>query len=146
MFVLKMEIELPERPYSVQTLERLNTELPEAQIFFVIGADSWADITTWHRWEEVLTMSNHIVMTRPGFPISLDHVTQAIRDRIVDLRGNKGRPVNSFSEKKIYITNAVEIDVAATDIRRRIREGDLSWKADVPNEVAKYIEKYQIYN
>jgi nicotinic acid mononucleotide adenylyltransferase len=48
--------------------------------------------------------------------------------------------------KKIYITDAVELDVAATDIRRRIREGDQTWKADVPKEVAKYIEKYQIYN
>ena len=55
-----MEIEMPERPYSVETLARLNEEFPNDEIFFVMGADSWQDIRTWREWEKVLLMTNHI--------------------------------------------------------------------------------------
>ena len=142
--VSKMELDVPERPYSVETLERLKSELPGAQIFFVMGADSWADITTWREWETVLTLVNIIVVTRPDYEIGFSHVTDEIRARIVDLRSsNKQRTTNN--EQKIYITDSVQIDVSATEIRRKIRENAGDWRTDVPQAVAKYIEKYALY-
>jgi len=76
--VSKMEIEMPERPYSVQTLRRLYAERPDDEIFFVMGADSWMDILTWREWEKVLTMTNIIVVTLPDVEIGFDHVTDEI--------------------------------------------------------------------
>ena len=152
--VSKMELELPERPYTVETLARLLNELPDTQIFFVMGADSWAEITTWREWEKVLTLVNIIVVTRPNYEIEFSHVTDEIRARIVDLRGdfpakaqrreeNKSQIPNPQSQ--IFITDAVQIDVSATEIRRKIKENATDWRADVSNEVAKYIEKYELY-
>lgn len=141
--VSRMEIETPDRPFSVDTLARLNVEFPDDSIFFLIGADSWRDINTWREWQTVLMAANIIVITRPGVEIGSDHVTEEIRDRMIDLRGS--REYHPADGRRIYITDAVELDVSATDIRRRIRENDLSWRSDVPVEVAKYIEKYQIY-
>ena len=145
--VTKMELELPERPYSVETLSRINEQPPGDEIYFVMGADSWRDITNWREWEKVLSLSNHIVVTRPGADIVLSHVTDAVRSRITDLRdpGNKYKaPEND--KPRIYLTDKVNIDVAASEIRKKIRNGDRSWTTDVPVEVANYIEKYQIYN
>jgi len=155
--VSTMELEMPERPYTIETLTWLNEELPDSQIFFVMGADSWQDITTWHEWQSVLKASNHIVVTRPGVQIGISHVPDEIRQRIVDLRlesekvgtGDRARlhfASNAHADRHIYITDAVETDISATSIRTKIREGDESWRADVPAEVAKYIEKYQIYS
>lgn len=141
--VSRMEIEMPDRPFSVDTLARLNTEFADDNIFFVIGADSWRDINTWREWETVLRAANIIVVTRPSVEIGSDHVTDEIRDRIIDLRG--GGEYAPTDELHIYFTDAVDLDVSATDIRRRIRRNDVSWRSDVPAEVAKYIEKYQIY-
>jgi len=144
--VSKMEIEMPERPFSVETLTRLNLERPKSEIFFVMGADSWMDIKTWREWETVLTISNHIVVTRPGYEIGFSHVTDAVRDRIVDLRRpGAGSSERSAQERAIYITDSINIDVSATEIRTKIRSGDLTWRDDVTDEVANYIEKYQIY-
>jgi nicotinate-nucleotide adenylyltransferase len=147
--VSKMEIELPDRPYSIETLTRLNAPRPDDEIFFVIGADSWMDIKTWREWEKVLTMTNIIVVTRPGVEIGFDHVTDEIRSRIVDLRNEseRGAIATGFRSGKpsIYITDAVNLDISATDIRRKVRENDPTWSEDVPAEVANYIEKYQIY-
>jgi len=157
--VSKMEIEAPERPYTVETLTRLKNELTDTQIFFVMGADSWQDITTWREWEKVLTMTNQIVVTRPDYEIGFSHVTDAIRERIVDLR-NSGQPsaVSSQPEEensegrrtkdegqKIYITDAVQIDVSATEIRGKIRDGADDWQEFLPTEVVKYIGKYGLY-
>lgn len=145
--VSKMEIEAPERPFTVETLTTLNARLIDTQIFFVMGADSWMDITTWREWENVLSLSDHIVVTRPGSDLSFDHVTDEIRGRIVDLRG-KPREIVSADQgsRRIYITDSVFLDISATDIRNRIRSGDRTWQVDVLPEVAKHIEKYQIYS
>lgn len=152
MRVSRMEIEMPERPYSVETLTRILTVRPDDEIYFVIGADSWRDILTWREWERVLTMVNIIVVTRPGVEIGFDHVTQEIRERVVDLRGgSEPRQVGistGFRSKatSIFITDEVNMDISATEIRRKIREKDPTWREDVTAEVANYVEKYQIYS
>lgn len=143
--VSKIEIEMPEKPYSVETLTKIKAELTGDKIFFVIGADSWMDIKTWREWQTVLLMTNVIVMTRPGYEVGFDHVTDEIRNRIIDLRDhdlNERMP----AEDRIFVSDAVNLDVSATEVRRKIREVDASWRDDVPKEVANYIEKYQIYS
>ena len=149
--VSTMELEMPERPYTIETLTWLNTELPDAEIFFVMGADSWQDITTWHEWESVLKAANHIVVTRPGVEIGVSHVPTDIQERIIDLRQEKEDKRVHFADssgtdRHIYVTDAVELDISATNIRTKIREDNDRWRNDVPAEVAKYIEKYQIYS
>ena len=153
--VSRIELELPERPYTVETLTRLKNELPTAEIFFVMGADSWADILTWREWETVLTLVDIIVVTRPDYEIGFAHVTDEIRNRINDLRGKfpakTQRREDAKQSKiknrksKIYLTDAVQIDVSATEIRQKIKENIDDWRRDVPEEVAKYIEKYELY-
>jgi len=145
--VSKLEIDAPDRPFTVETLMTLNDRLADTRIYFVMGADSWADITTWREWERVLSLSDHIVVTRPGSEIGFDHVTDDVRRRIIDLRGGL-RPADESSAgtKAIFITDIVNVDVSATDIRSRIRANEVSWRDDVTIEVAKHIEKYQIYS
>ena len=82
-----IELDAPERPYTFETQAKLlNHYGDSAEIFFVIGADSWNEITTWREWEKVLTQTNIVVVTRPDYEIEFDHVTDAIRENIVDLR------------------------------------------------------------
>ncbi len=52
-----------------------------------MGADSWEEITTWREWERVLTLTDIIVVTRPGYEVGTAHVTRAMRERVVDMRG-----------------------------------------------------------
>lgn len=84
-----IELEDPDRPYTIETMEKVKANFPDTEIFFVVGSDSWMDITSWRHWEEVLTSTNIIVVTRPGFEIGFSHVTDEIRERIVDLRGRR---------------------------------------------------------
>jgi nicotinate-nucleotide adenylyltransferase len=144
--VSKIEIEVPHKPYTVETLSRLKDLLPDTELFFVMGADSWRDIRTWREWEKVLTLTNHIVVTRPGFDLSRDHLTQEMAHRIVDVRGQADPILEDNGDCRIYFTDIVNLNVSASDIRKKIRGANDDWRDDVPLEVAKYIEKYQIYS
>jgi len=140
-----MEIETGEKRYTIDTLAELTVRHKGDRLFFVMGADSWTDIRTWKRWEEVLLATNHIVVTRPGYEIAADHVSDAVRERIVDLRGRNEMPPLANGHR-IYITDAVQFDVSATEIRDDVRTDEvLDRTDDVPEEVAKYIEKYELY-
>jgi len=53
------------RSYSILTIERM-LEQGRGPLSFLIGADAFADIETWHRWEDVVRLVEFIVVTRPG--------------------------------------------------------------------------------
>ena len=139
-----IELDAPERPFTVETQTRLIEKLPDAEIFFVIGADSWLEIDTWRDWQRVLTLTNIIVVTRPNYEIGFSHITDEIRERIMDLRNGKEQKKKN-KEQRIYITDAVQIDVSATEIRRKIRKNEIDWRESVTEKVADYISKYELY-
>jgi len=156
------ELEAPDRRYTVDTVEHFKREWGDStELFFIMGADSWSEITTWREWERLLTMTNHIVVTRPGYEPSTTHVG-AISELIEDLRNlecadlsalwPKRRQVGALQgdvrEKgsRIFLTDAVMKDVSATDIRRRASEGRFEELAGLlPGPVLEYIQKYRIY-
>ena len=146
-----IELDAPEKPYTFETLLRVEEKLgSKAQLFFIMGADSWMEIATWREWERVLALSNHIVVSRPGYDLSVEHVTPAVRERIVDLRGmsseEAAKKIEISGGLKIYITDAVNMDISATTIRRGAREGsEADWVESVSPPVAEYIRKYGLY-
>jgi nicotinate-nucleotide adenylyltransferase len=156
------ELDAPERRYTVHTMEHFQRELGDStELFFIMGADSWSEITTWREWERLLTMTNHIVVTRPGYEPTTAHVG-AISERIVDLRTLEcaasaalwSELRASHAEKvapgrptaKIFFTDVVMKDVSATVIRRLASEGRIDELAEfLPEPVLEYIRKYEIY-
>jgi nicotinate-nucleotide adenylyltransferase len=139
------ELEARDRRYTVDTVERFQQVLGDStELFFIMGADSWSEITTWREWERLLSMTNHIVVTRPGYEPAATHAG-ATGERIVDLRGGKASP-RSEGAKQIFFTDVVMKDVSATNIRRLASEGRCGELTGlVPGPVLEYIKKYGIY-
>ena len=127
LLVSTFELDAPDRRYTVDTVEHFQRELGDSnELFFIMGADSWSEITTWRDWERLLTMINHIVVTRPGFESSKSHL------------GELG--------ERVVFTDAVMLDISATNIRRMASEGRYEDLAGLlPGPVLEYIRKYQIY-
>lgn len=120
------ELDAPDRRYTVHTVEHFRTKFGDStELFFILGADSWSEITTWREWERLLTTINHIVVTRPGHEV----------DRTL--------PV---PDARVFFTDAVMVDVSATSIRRLAAAGRFAELAElVPEAVAEYIRKYELY-
>lgn len=143
--VSTLELEKREKRYTIDTLPELHGLHTESRVFFVMGADSWADIRTWKEWEKVLLSSDHIIVTRPGYDVDFDHVTDAVRERIIDIRGRRNAAIESESGKRIFITDAVQFDTSATELREDLSDGKLDREDEIPAEVAKYTQKYELY-
>jgi nicotinate-nucleotide adenylyltransferase len=146
-----VELSAPEKPYTVETLTKFRETLGErARLFFVMGADSWEEITTWREWERVLGLTDQLVVTRPGYELPVEHVTQAVRERIVDVRGATRERVEDELQKvegpRIYLTDAANVEASATDVRAAVARGEWeSLDSLVAPAVAEYIRKYGLY-
>ena len=104
--------------YSILTIERLLAE-GEGPLAFLIGADAFAEIRTWHRWQDVVQLVEFIVVTRPGF----------------DYDAPDGAVVHKLG--------GLELPVSSSEVRERIACGE----ADVPlpRAVLEYIRERGLY-
>jgi nicotinate-nucleotide adenylyltransferase len=146
--VSEIEVESPSRPYSVETVARLNAAVPEAApVFFVIGADSFEDLPSWRDYLRLVESCHMIVSARPGHELGFENMPEAVCRRIVDLRGttpDEGVPDTGRSETRIYLTGDASVDMSSTRIREARRTGK-SPRGLVPDAVASYIEKHDLY-
>jgi nicotinate-nucleotide adenylyltransferase len=126
LLISTFELDAPDRRYTVDTVTELQRMLGDGtELFFIMGADSWSEIKTWREWERLLRMTNHIVVTRPGYEVS---------------------PAPADLQDRIFFTDAVMRDISATNIRRLANEGRYDeLEQMVPGSVANYIKKYGIY-
>ena len=64
-----IELSAPGPSYTADTLDRLRNRsgLAASQIFFITGADAFAEIDTWHRYPDVLDLAHFVVVSRPGY-------------------------------------------------------------------------------
>ena len=110
-----------------------DTTASSTQIFFILGADAFAEIATWSRYPAVLDLANFVVVSRPG--ITLD----SLRERVPSAFDRE-----SSAKTRVILVEAATPDVSSTDIRRRIRAGE-SLSGLVPGTVADYIRAHRLY-
>jgi nicotinate-nucleotide adenylyltransferase len=120
------ELDAPDRRYTVDTVEHFQMVLGHsAELFFIMGADSWSEIRTWREWKRLLQMINHIVVTRPGHEV------------------DQRLPI---ADARVFFTDAVLKDVSSSGVRRMAAAGRYEELAQlVPGPVAEYIRKYELY-
>lgn len=132
----RIELDREGLSYTYDTLVELGAALgvPGTQIFFITGADAFAEIATWSRYPAVLDLANFVVVSRPG--ITLDSVRArvplAFRDR-------------PSAQTRVIPVEAHTPDISSTDIRSRIRSGQ-SLIGLVPEAVANYIASHRLYS
>lgn len=147
MFVSTIELEAPARPYTIETLQRLQAERPQAQLFFVMGADSFRDVTMWRDHERLLSDFSVIAATRPGY-LEAEHIAAhlapELQKQVIDLRGGRLPAATDLAAPHVYLTDYIEVDVAATFIRERAAQGQ-AVDDFTPPPIAAYIAKYRLY-
>ncbi|MGA2181694.1 MAG: nicotinate-nucleotide adenylyltransferase [Bryobacteraceae bacterium] len=108
-----------QKSYSILTIEKVRAAWPD-ELYFILGADAFAEIATWHRWRDVVASTRFIVVTRPG------HSYAAPEGARVDRLDTLALPVSS------------------SDIRRRLALGEMP--DDLPPAVGRYIVERGLYD
>ena len=132
------------KSYSIDTIRQFRQLYPSARLFFIIGADSYLEIGTWHRYSELLTLCDLVVAERPGRPIlnGYEALPDAVRGEYTGVGGSSSLLHRSGSI--ISFMTGVPMELSSTGIRRMIADGgDVS--AFVPSTVAAYISQQRIY-
>jgi len=74
------------RSYSIDTIDKLRASLsPGDDLYFIIGADAFAEIQTWHRWRDVVRGVIFIVVSRPGHVYAVPEGARVERLESLDL-------------------------------------------------------------
>jgi nicotinate-nucleotide adenylyltransferase len=109
-----------ERSYSIETIEKVRAGLdPRDELFFIIGADAFAEIHTWHRWQDVAAAVQFIVVNRPGAEYAPP------------------------PELSYYRLDTLRLDISSSEIRRALAAGERP--STLPSDVLSYIETRGLY-
>ena len=134
--------------YTSVTLERLRDQGHQrTHLFFIVGADAFAEIGTWHDYPTVLDGAHFVVVSRPGHPAAdLVETLQELRTRMRPFARGADRPhVDPNAAPAVFLIDAVTPDVSSTDIRARVARGD-PLDGLVPADVAAYIKQHRLYS
>ena len=128
--------------YTADTLRRLlDRGMAASQIFFITGADAFAEIATWKRYPDVLDLANFVVVSRPGS--SIDDLPARLPALAARMRpASAGAPVSD--SPLIYLLKASTPDVSSTAVRARLARGE-SIHGLVPALVETHIHQHGLY-
>jgi nicotinate-nucleotide adenylyltransferase len=130
------------RSFTSATLQKLHAAGYAAlDLFFVIGADAFADIESWVDYPAILDYASFVVVARPGHRIAeLGRLLPALAGRMV-------RPPLDEARKQalIILLDAATSDVSSTAIRERRARGE-SIVGLVPDCVRQHIEQHGLYS
>jgi len=120
--VSRVDIERPGPTYTIDTLRDLRSERPDADLFFITGADAVAQILDWKNQEELWELAHFVAVSRPGHALSV-----------------RGLPEQGVSSLEVPA-----LAISSTDCRARVGRGFPVWYL-VPDGVVQYISKHHLY-
>jgi nicotinate-nucleotide adenylyltransferase len=146
--------------YTLDTLLRLQAEIPGAKLFCLMGADSFNNLRHWRGAAEIPFAASLVVASRPGQ--SLDSLAASIPAGLAFDRGpgsefgvEPGIELESHTLRNaagqtadLYILPGLDIPISATQIRAQLKSGlaDPSSHGPLPAPVAQYIRDHALYH
>jgi nicotinate-nucleotide adenylyltransferase len=120
--VSRVDIDRSGPTYTIDTLRDLKAERPDADLYFITGADAIAQILSWRDHDELWDLAHFVAVSRPGHVLSTD-----------------GLPSEDVSQLEIPA-----LAISSTDCRDRVEQGHPVWYL-VPDGVVQYIAKHHLY-
>jgi len=133
------EAERDEPTYTVDTLTQVRAENPDATLLFFMGMDAFSDFDQWHRWEDILTIANLIVVDRPGATLS-DFSMDLIRRQSKRM----GASIKDGSSGVIERCEVTQLSISATSVREQVGSGG-NIQFLLPDPVREYILEHGLY-
>ena len=120
--VSRVDVDRPGATYTIDTLRDLRDLHPDADLFFITGADALQSILTWKDTQEIFELAHFVGVTRPGHELD-----------------TAGLPADG-----VTLIEVPAMAISSTDCRARVFAGQPVWYL-VPDGVVQYINKYALY-
>lgn len=123
--VSRADIDRAGPTYTIDTLRDLRGDYPDADLYFITGADALSSIMSWHDWEDMFALAEFVGVTRPGYELTEDMLPADIQERV-------------------HLLDIPAMAISSTDCRERAAAGRPVWYL-VPDGVVQYIAKHRLY-
>jgi len=123
--VSRVDVDREGPTYTIDTLRDLRTVLPDAELFFITGADALTDIFSWRDADEMFELAHFVGCTRPGSEMDATTLSQIPAERVTMLE-------------------IPALSISSTNCRDRQRHGQPIWYL-VPDGIVQYIQKHDLY-
>ncbi|MEY4648336.1 MAG: hypothetical protein RL009_752 [Actinomycetota bacterium] len=120
--VSRVDIDRDGLTYTIDTLRDIKALFPDAELFFITGADAIAQILSWRDVDQIWGLAHFVAVTRPGHKLELP-----------------AHPSGAISTLEIPA-----LSISSTDIRARVASKKPVWYL-VPDGVVQYIGKHGLY-
>jgi nicotinate-nucleotide adenylyltransferase len=120
--VSRVDLERNGPTYTIDTLREIRAQRPDAELYFISGADAIAQILDWKDHDELWELAKFVAVSRPGHALSI-----------------RGLPEHSVSSMEVPA-----LAISSSDCRDRVNRGYPVWYL-VPDGVVQYISKHHLY-
>lgn len=120
--VSRVDIDREKPTFTIDTLRDIRRERPDADLYFITGADAIAQILSWKDVQELWDLAHFVAVSRPGHVLS----------------------VSGLPEQDVSLLEVPALAISSTDCRSRVRRGFPVWYL-VPDGVVQYISKHHLY-
>ena len=120
--VSRVDIDRPGPTFTIDTLRDIRAEYPDAELFFITGADAMAQLLSWRDADALWAMAGFVGVTRPGHDLAVEAIPEGV----------------------FTLVEVPALAISSTDCRDRVREGKAPWYL-VPDGVVQYIAKHSLY-
>ncbi len=127
--VSRVDIDRNGPTYTRDTLRDLRALNPDADLYFITGADALASILTWQDWEEMFSLAKFVGVSRPGYELDGKHIEKALHE---------------MPDDALRLVEVPALAISSTDCRRRAEQNRPIWYL-VPDGVVQYVSKRNLY-
>jgi nicotinate-nucleotide adenylyltransferase len=128
--------------YTVDTLESLRKEFPDASLCLILGMDAFLGIPKWHKWQQLFELANIIVAHRPGWRKPTDG---RLREILMHQSTAFPGELHWHHAGRVYIHAVTQLEIASSRIRELIAN-DYDARFLLPDVVNEYILDIQCYH
>lgn len=127
--VSRVDVDRGGPTYTKDTLRDLRSLNPDSELYFITGADALASILTWHGWEEMFKLARFIGVSRPGYELRHDHITDVLGE---------------LPQEALTLVEIPALAISSTDCRQRALDRRPLWYL-MPDGVVQYVSKRRLY-
>jgi len=127
--VSRVDIDRAGPTYTRDTLRDLHALNPDAELYFITGADALASILSWQGWEELFEWARFVGVSRPGYELRHEHITGVLGE---------------LAEDALTLVEIPALAISSTDCRQRAEQRRPLWYL-MPDGVVQYVSKRRLY-
>jgi len=142
-FVDDQEIKRGGNSYTVDTIMNLRKTYEANDLYLIVGADKFEELSQWKDYQKILTEANLVVTTRPGYeiPETLEEMPGFLKPLVAEFDFNF---IELNTGRNVQFITLRDVEVSSTEVRKYLRSGRPVEKY-LPLSVETYIKEHKLY-